>query len=37
MITEFVNAMEASWAYESNLAAIEMTKQMANQAMRILA
>jgi flagellar basal-body rod protein FlgC len=37
MITEFVNAMEASRAYEANLAAIEMTKQMANQAMRILA
>mgnify|MGYP002623029298 CR=1 FL=1 len=37
VITEFVNAMEASRAYEANVAAIEATKQMASQALRILA
>ena len=37
MITEFVNAMEASRAYEANIAAIEMTKEMANLGLRILA
>jgi len=36
MITEFVNAMEASRAYEANVAAIDITKQMANLAMRII-
>ena len=37
MVTEFVNAMEASRAYEANVAAIEMSKEMANLAIRILA
>ena len=37
MITEFVNAMEAGRAYEANVVAIDMTKQMANLALRILA
>lgn len=34
---EFVNALEASRAYEANIAAMEMTKEMANSALRILA
>jgi len=37
MITEFVNAMEAGRAYEANVAAIELSKQMANLSLRILA
>jgi flagellar basal-body rod protein FlgC len=37
IIKEFVDAMGASRAYESNIAAIEMSKQMANQGSRILA
>jgi flagellar basal-body rod protein FlgC len=37
MITEFVNALEASRAYEANVTAIDLTKQMANLALRILA
>ncbi len=36
MINEFTNAMLASRAYEANIAAIEMTKQMASTGMRIL-
>ena len=36
-ITEFVNAMEASRAYEANVASIEMSKQVANIAFKILA
>jgi flagellar basal-body rod protein FlgC len=36
-ITEFVNALEAGRAYEANVAAIELTKQMANLSLRILA
>ena len=36
-ITEFVNAMEASRAYEANVAAIEMSKQIAQLSLRILA
>ena len=37
IIKEFVDAMEASRAYEANIAAIEMSKQMANLGLRILA
>ena len=37
LITESVNAMEAGRAYEANIAAMEMTKEMANLALRILA
>ncbi len=36
VVTEFVNALEASRAYEANLATLEMTKQMANMTLRIL-
>lgn len=36
MITEFVNALDASRAYEANIAAIEMSKQMASLGMQIL-
>jgi flagellar basal-body rod protein FlgC len=36
-ITEFVNALEAGRAYEANVAAIELTKQMANLSLKILA
>ena len=37
IITEFVNAMEASRAYEANVAAIEMSKEIAQLGLRILA
>lgn len=37
LVKEFVNALEANRAYEANVAAIEMTKEMANQSLRILA
>ena len=37
IIQEFVDAMEASRAYEANVSAIEMSKQMANLGLRILA
>ena len=37
MITEFSNALLASRAYEANVAVIEMTRQMAEQSMQILA
>lgn len=33
--TEFVNAVEASRAYEANLAAIEISKSMLNQTLRL--
>lgn len=36
-VTEFVNALEAGRAYEANIAAIEMAKQMMQQTLRILA
>ena len=36
VIQEFVNAMEASRAYEANVAVIEMSKEMASLGMRIL-
>ena len=35
--TEMVNAMEATRAYEANLTAIELSKGMLNNALRILA
>lgn len=34
---EFVNALEASRAYEANIAAMEMTKEMASSTLRIIA
>lgn len=36
LLTEYVNAIEASRAYEANLSAIEMSKAMANASLRIL-
>lgn len=36
LTTEFVNAMEATRAYEANVAAIEMTKAMTTATLRIL-
>ena len=36
MVTEFVNAMEANRAYEANVAAIDITKQMSQLGLRIL-
>ena len=37
MMTEFTDAMEASRAYEANLGAIEIAKDLAQQTLRILA
>jgi flagellar basal-body rod protein FlgC len=37
LITEFVNALEAGRAYEANVAAVEITKEMAQLGLRILA
>ena len=37
LITEFVNALEAGRAYEANVAAVEVTKEMAQLGLRILA
>jgi flagellar basal-body rod protein FlgC len=37
MTTEMVNAMMASRAYEANIAAIEVTKDMMSATLRILA
>lgn len=37
LVTEFTNALEASRAYEANVSAIEMTKEMTNTTLRILA
>ena len=37
MTTEMVDAMEATRAYEANLGVIEISKNMAQQALRILA
>jgi len=37
MMTEFVDAMEATRAYEANVAAMENTKAMIQSALRILA
>jgi len=36
MVTEFVNALEASRAYQANVAALEITKEMAQTSLRIL-
>ncbi|MCL2349570.1 MAG: flagellar basal body rod protein FlgC [Planctomycetaceae bacterium] len=36
MMTEFTNAVEASRTYEANLGAIEISKSMANQTLRII-
>ena len=37
MMTEFTDAMEAARAYEANLGAIEISKDLANQTLRIIA
>lgn len=37
MMTEFTDAMEAARAYEANLGAMEISKDLANQTLRILA
>jgi flagellar basal-body rod protein FlgC len=37
MMTEFTNALEASRAYEANLGAMEITKDMEQQTLKILA
>lgn len=37
IMTEFTDALEAARAYEANLGAIEVTKDMAQQTLRILA
>ncbi len=37
MMTEFTDAMEAARAYEANLGAIEISKDMINQTLRIIA
>jgi flagellar basal-body rod protein FlgC len=37
LTTEFVNALEASRAYEANVATIDITKSMFSQALKILA
>ncbi|RCS41382.1 flagellar basal body rod protein FlgC [Bremerella cremea] len=37
MTEQFVDALEATRAYESNVGVIEMTKNMTNQTLRILA
>ena len=37
LVTEFVNALEASRAYEANVTALEMTKNLSRLSMRILA
>ena len=36
MMTEFTDAIEASRSYEANLGAMEITKSMANQTLRII-
>ncbi len=37
LVTEFTNALEASRAYEANVAAIEMSKQLAELSLHIIA
>jgi len=37
MMTEYTDAVEAARAYEANLGAIEITKDLANQTLRIIA
>ena len=36
MVTEFVNALEASRAYEANVTTVEVTKNIAENTLRIL-
>ncbi|NNJ26998.1 flagellar basal body rod protein FlgC [Alienimonas chondri] len=36
LTSEFVNAVEAARAYEANVTAVELSKQVAEQSMRIL-
>ena len=36
MINEFVDATEATRAYEANVGVVEMTKSMGQQTLRIL-
>ncbi|MFH5803828.1 flagellar basal body rod protein FlgC [Alienimonas sp. DA493] len=36
LTTEFVNAVEAARAYEANVTAVELSKQIADQSLRIL-
>jgi flagellar basal-body rod protein FlgC len=37
MTTEFVDALEATRAYEANTGVIEVSKNLADQALRIIA
>jgi len=37
LITEFTDAIEAGRSYEANLGAMDITKSMANQSLRIIA
>lgn len=37
LTTEFVDALEATRAYEANIGTMEISKEMANQTLRILA
>jgi flagellar basal-body rod protein FlgC len=37
MVTEFVDSLNATRAYEANIGAIEVTKDLAQQTLRILA
>ncbi len=37
LTTEFVDALEATRAYEANVGVVEITKDLANQSLRILA
>jgi flagellar basal-body rod protein FlgC len=37
MVTEFVDAMEATRAYEANIGVMEITKSLAQQTLKILA
>jgi flagellar basal-body rod protein FlgC len=37
MTTEFVDSLEATRAYEANIGVIEVSKNMADQALRIIA
>ena len=37
MTTQFVDALEATRAYEANIGVIEVTKNMSDQALRIIA
>tara|TARA_R110002095_G_scaffold195600_1_gene174248 strand:+ start:651 stop:1064 length:414 start_codon:yes stop_codon:yes gene_type:complete len=37
VVTEFVNALEAGRAYEANISALDITKEMFNTSLRILA